>query len=83
MRVTKGMDAMSIKTRIAGERASKKGLLMRRWVARVSVEDVVWIWQGRSSSLRAVIREKTKGMIANSRSLRKLLESNNEKKREM
>ena len=41
--MTKGIDAMSIKTRIPGDNASKNGLLMSRWVARVSVEDVVWI----------------------------------------
>jgi len=40
------MDAMSIKTGIARDKASKSGLLMSRWVARVSVEEVVWIWRG-------------------------------------
>jgi len=30
MRVTKGIDAMSIKTRIAGDKASKNGLLMSK-----------------------------------------------------
>ena len=74
MRVTKGIDAMSIKTRIAGDKASKNGLLMRRCDARVSVEEVVWIWRGRSRSLRAVIRDRTKGIMANSRSLKRLLD---------
>jgi len=40
------MDAMSIKTRIAGDKAGKRGLLMSRWVARVSTDEVMWIWRG-------------------------------------
>jgi len=74
MRVTKGIDAMSIKTRIAGDKVSKNGLLMSRCDARVSVEEVVWICRGRSRSLRAVIRDRTKGIMANSRSLKRLLD---------
>jgi len=75
MRVTKEIDATSIKTRIAGGKASKNRLLMSRCHARVSVEEeVVWVCRGRSRSLRAVIRDRTKGIMANSRSLKRLLD---------
>jgi len=39
--VTKGMLPMSIITRMAGESANKNGLVINRWVVKVSVEEVV------------------------------------------
>lgn len=45
--MTNGMLPISMRTRIAGERANKNGLVIKRWVVRVRVEEVVCIWRGR------------------------------------
>ena len=41
MRVMKGMLPISMITRMAGESASKNGVLIRRWVVKVRVDEVV------------------------------------------
>lgn len=62
-----GIDASKVTRRMAGESARRKGLAMRSSDVRSSTDDVEWISLGRSTSLRAVMRDKTRGMSENSR----------------
>ena len=64
-----GIDASKVTRRMAGESARRKGLAMRSSDVRSSTDDVEWISLGRSTSLRAVMRDKTRGMSENSRKL--------------
>jgi hypothetical protein len=68
-RVRNGMEATRAVSRMTGDRARRKGLAINICVVSVSMEDVVCISRGRSNSRRAVIRERTRGIMENKRRL--------------
>ena len=69
MRVTKGIEAINIMRRMAGESARRNGLFIKMFDARSRMDDVEWILRGRSIRRRAVSIDKTRGTIENKRSL--------------
>lgn len=69
IRVRNGIDATSITSRIAGDKARRKGLARRRCVVNVRVEEVVCISRGKLRSRRPVIIDKVNGTREKRRSL--------------
>jgi hypothetical protein len=80
MRVTNGMLARSVASRMRGDSASRKGLDIRRYVDRVRILDVVCIERGRWTSRLAVMRDRTRRNSEKSRRLQKILVHSNEDK---
>ena len=70
MSVTKGIEAINIMRRMAGESARRNGLDIRSCDVRSRMDDAEWILRGRSIKRRAVSIDKTRGTIENRRSLR-------------
>ena len=69
MRVRKGMDAINDTRRVKGERARRKGLIIKVFVARVSTADVVRISCGKVRRRRDVNKPRASGIIANNLNL--------------
>jgi hypothetical protein len=69
MRVRKGIEVRSVTRSMAGESARRKGLAINSSVVSVRVAEVVWTCRGRSTSRRAVSKDRTSGIIENRRSL--------------
>ena len=67
--VRKGIDPRRAIRRINGDRASRKGLAIRRDVARLSTDEVVCRSSGRLTKRRDVIIARTRGMTAKRRKL--------------
>ena len=71
MSVRNGIDAMSVISNIAGDSASRNGLVMRRCVVRVRVDDATCSVSGKCMSLLAVMIDSTRGINEKRRSLGK------------
>jgi len=69
IRVMNGIEATKAVRRMIGDKARRKGLAISSCVVSVNMEDVVCISRGRSNRRRAVIRERTKGIMENKRRL--------------
>lgn len=69
MSVMKGIEAINITRRMAGESARRKGLDIKSCDVRSRMDDVEWILRGRSIRRRAVSIDKTRGTTENRRSL--------------
>ena len=71
MSVRNGIEAISMRSKIAGDNASRNGLSPRRWVVRVRVDDATWSVSGRCTSRRAVMIDSMRGINEKRRSLRR------------
>ena len=69
-----GIEHISKRSRVKGERASSKGFITRTLVAMFNTEEVVCICWGKLNNRREVYKANRRGMMENRRRLNKMHE---------